>query len=176
MSLADRERESLRRAAQYKVKQAIGRGDLATLDGAISCADCGSPADRYDHRSYFKPLEVDPVCCSCNGLRGPAFPLPNEKPFESGNRWSGVCGGEGDGGIPEYHFEGPVEWLVEYDSDPMDDPEFRVAMDELFRLAPVKNKSSFRFRDVWINGEVRGQLLRASIKRQGEWKTTWIAP
>lgn len=27
----------------------------------------------YDHRDYTKPLSVEPVCRSCNKLRGPAI-------------------------------------------------------------------------------------------------------
>lgn len=44
-----------------------------------TCADCGKPAQEYDHRDYAKPLDVDPVCRSCNILRGPgkpAFEMP----------------------------------------------------------------------------------------------------
>ncbi len=39
------------------------------------CADCGKPATGYDHRLYCKPLEVDPICHSCNRVRGPALDL-----------------------------------------------------------------------------------------------------
>jgi hypothetical protein len=38
----------------------------------FACADCGKPATDYDHRDYRKPLEVEPVCHSCNLKRGPA--------------------------------------------------------------------------------------------------------
>jgi formylmethanofuran dehydrogenase subunit E len=38
------------------------------------CRDCGEPSTDYDHRDYNKPLEVEPVCRSCNLLRGPALP------------------------------------------------------------------------------------------------------
>jgi hypothetical protein len=38
-----------------------------------SCCDCGADAKNYDHRDYTKPLEVDPVCFSCNYKRGPAL-------------------------------------------------------------------------------------------------------
>ena len=30
-------------------------------------------ATQYDHRDYNKPLEVTPVCPSCNGKRGAAI-------------------------------------------------------------------------------------------------------
>lgn len=41
-------------------------------DPAIRCVDCGAIATEYDHRDYSRPLDVDPVCSSCNKLRGPA--------------------------------------------------------------------------------------------------------
>lgn len=40
-----------------------------------TCADCEKPATVYDHRDYNKPLDVTPVCNSCNNIRGPAIPL-----------------------------------------------------------------------------------------------------
>jgi len=33
----------------------------------------------YDHRDYFKLLEVEPVCRGCNRRRGQAFPLVMNK-------------------------------------------------------------------------------------------------
>lgn len=39
------------------------------------CVDCGAQAHQYDHRDYRRPLDVDPVCRSCNKRRGPAIPL-----------------------------------------------------------------------------------------------------
>lgn len=56
--------------AQYHVKKAIERGELPELDGTVPCKDCGKPATGYDHRDYSKPLEVEPVCDSCNHKRG----------------------------------------------------------------------------------------------------------
>lgn len=50
---------------------------------AFGCVDCSKPASVYDHRSYFEPFVVVPVCHSCNMKRGPAlsvvvkeFPTP----------------------------------------------------------------------------------------------------
>lgn len=40
----------------------------------FACADCGKPAREYDHRDYNEPLRVEPVCHSCNVMRGPAIP------------------------------------------------------------------------------------------------------
>lgn len=53
------------------VRAAIKRGELKPIKGQL-CTDCGAPAKDYDHRDYSKPLEVDPVCRSCNLNRGPA--------------------------------------------------------------------------------------------------------
>lgn len=39
------------------------------------CADCGTAAQCYDHRDYSEPLNVVPVCTSCNIRRGPAKPV-----------------------------------------------------------------------------------------------------
>ena len=61
-----------RGSASLMVRKAIEAGTLPRLDGSIPCVDCGEPAKVYDHRSYAKPLDVDPVCLSCNCLRGPA--------------------------------------------------------------------------------------------------------
>ena len=41
----------------------------------FQCVDCGKQALDWDHRDYNKPLDVEPVCRSCNKLRGPAIPL-----------------------------------------------------------------------------------------------------
>ena len=56
--------------ASRLVSRAVQNGDLKKLDGSIPCVDCGKPARDYDHRDYAKPLDVDPVCRSCNSKRG----------------------------------------------------------------------------------------------------------
>ena len=38
----------------------------------LNCVDCGNAAHGYDHRDYSKPLDVVPVCRSCNKIRGAA--------------------------------------------------------------------------------------------------------
>lgn len=58
--------------AQQRVHRAILSGKLPRLDGTIPCTDCAGPAVAYDHRRYSDPLAVEPVCQSCNLLRGPA--------------------------------------------------------------------------------------------------------
>jgi hypothetical protein len=62
-----------------QVSRAIRIGYLRKLDGTVRCVDCGAPAVGYDHRDYYRPLWVDPVCARCNALRGPAHSLPPEK-------------------------------------------------------------------------------------------------
>lgn len=39
------------------------------------CVDCGAKAREYDHRDYNKPLDVEPVCSSCNQKRSHGIPL-----------------------------------------------------------------------------------------------------
>lgn len=75
-------RQTSRQAAYTAVARAIRHGDLAR-PSASPCTDCGGPADRYDHRDYTKPLDVDPVCRSCNHKRGPAIqPKPSKQKAE----------------------------------------------------------------------------------------------
>ena len=58
----------------------------------LTCVDCARPAREYDHRDYFKPLEVQPVCSRCNLKRGPANTRWEWKPYlphrtRLGNQW-----------------------------------------------------------------------------------------
>lgn len=51
-----------------------------------TCIDCGKPAQCYDHRNYYYPMRVDPVCQSCNAKRGEGFPYlgtQTEKDYRS---------------------------------------------------------------------------------------------
>lgn len=58
------------------VSLAVQRGDLVNLKtNHVACVDCGARANAYDHRDYNKPLEVVPVCGSCNFRRGHAVPF-----------------------------------------------------------------------------------------------------
>lgn len=57
-------------AAPRQVLVAIASGKLPKLDGSVPCQDCGSPAEHYDHRDYKNPLDVAPVCRTCNFRRG----------------------------------------------------------------------------------------------------------
>jgi Zn finger protein HypA/HybF involved in hydrogenase expression len=57
--------------ATATVKKAIRLGKL-NRPSEHECFDCGKPATQYDHRDYSKPLQVAPVCRSCNAKRGGA--------------------------------------------------------------------------------------------------------
>lgn len=63
---------ALSHRAHAAVRYAIHRGVLPHAS-TQTCVDCGNRAQDYDHRDYHKPLEVDPVCHSCNVRRGPAI-------------------------------------------------------------------------------------------------------
>lgn len=60
-------------SASNMVGKAVRNGILRPATD-FCCADCGKPATEYDHRDYNEPLRVEPVCRSCNLLRGPAIP------------------------------------------------------------------------------------------------------
>jgi len=64
---------------QAIIAKAIRKGELKKLDGSVKCEDCDWPAKVYDHRDYFKPLDVSPVCYSCNQQRGTAKNRENIK-------------------------------------------------------------------------------------------------
>jgi hypothetical protein len=59
---------------RYVTRKAVNKG-LLPHPKTLECNDCGAPAICYDHRDYNKPLEVEPVCKSCNGSRGAGIPL-----------------------------------------------------------------------------------------------------
>lgn len=62
--------------AQRQVVTAIRRKKLPNLaDACVVCVRCRQElATEYDHRNYFKPLEVSPVCRGCNRALGRAHP------------------------------------------------------------------------------------------------------
>lgn len=60
----------LRSHANRQLISARLRGDIAPPT-QYACVDCSRPAKLYDHRSYVRPLDVQPVCHSCNVRRGP---------------------------------------------------------------------------------------------------------
>lgn len=75
-----------RRNGAYQAYRAV---NAAVQSGRLpraktqKCVDCGKQAHGYDHRDYNKPLDVVPVCQSCNKLRGPAIPLGGTGLFTS---------------------------------------------------------------------------------------------
>jgi len=90
----------IRFKAYASLRAAILRGDIPALDEKSICADCGDHATAYEHRNYFYPLTVDPVCTRCNQQRGEGFPPPKgpaifDKGFDdSGSKgWSALSGG-----------------------------------------------------------------------------------
>lgn len=81
-NLPDHMDEVWQRDAQAYVKKAIARGVLPSLKaGEIACVDCGAVATLYEHRSYSRPLDVEPTCRGCNFKRGTAH-WPSAADFE----------------------------------------------------------------------------------------------
>lgn len=78
-----------RRKAGPLVAKAIKAGKLMPI-AECTCVDCGDPAHHYDHRDYEKPLEVDPVCRSCNYLRGSGLNAFKEVEEEEGTIHAGI--------------------------------------------------------------------------------------
>jgi len=63
----------LKNNAQQMITYAVREGRLPHLKiHFMKCTDCEKRAVCYDHRDYFDPLIVEPVCHSCNLLRGTA--------------------------------------------------------------------------------------------------------
>lgn len=72
----ERDRRLMKRAHAL-VRNRLAQG-LLPSPTLFVCADCGLPATAYDHRDYTKPLDVEPVCDTCNSLRGPGYPYNNQ--------------------------------------------------------------------------------------------------
>lgn len=53
--------------------RAVKKGILPAPE-TLKCVDCGHSAVHYEHRDYNRPLDVEPVCRSCNAKRGAAVP------------------------------------------------------------------------------------------------------
>ena len=68
--------------AHGKIQQATKAGLLPSAR-SLSCKDCGKKAYGYDHRDYNKPLDVEPVCQSCNMLRGKAKPEVSDRSYRN---------------------------------------------------------------------------------------------
>src|SRR5436190_23131036 len=69
----------LREKAGAAVYRAVRLGNLQNLKtSVVPCVDCGKKASVYHHENYKKPLEVEPLCISCNILRGTNAPTIKE--------------------------------------------------------------------------------------------------
>ena len=66
--------------ARSLVNLAVRAGDLPSPK-TLTCIDCSKPAKVYDHRDYYKPLIVVPVCHSCNKRRGRANHSVTDEPI-----------------------------------------------------------------------------------------------
>lgn len=66
-------RETLAMSARRAVFMAVKCGFLPPAK-QFACVDCGAPARGWDHRSYFRPFDVQPVCMGCDIRRGPGHP------------------------------------------------------------------------------------------------------
>ncbi len=68
-------RDRIRARTHIAVGNAIRNGVLHH-PRMFFCVDCeDKQAECYDHRDYRKPLDVDPVCRSCDKRRGTGYPL-----------------------------------------------------------------------------------------------------
>ena len=68
--------EKLRGKAHGLVGKAIKEGKLPSPKG-LPCDDCGKPSMGYEHRDYARPLDVVPICFTCNSNRWVAkYPKP----------------------------------------------------------------------------------------------------
>ncbi len=103
------EYERLQLQARQEVRKQVKAGKLPRPQDC-ECVLCGKPASGYDHRNYLKPLEVRPLCKSCNGKEPPALPeFVKERNFHNATR---ADGGDGD----DYSLtEFPV--CVDFDSE-----------------------------------------------------------
>jgi len=107
---ATSDRDKLKDRAIRLVSQAIKAGTILRPT-SYNCADCGKPACQYDHRDYREPLNVAPVCRSCNIRRGPGLPkiqdhdeLSNKRPrsFDGFVLIHGTDVGGGEGFDPTF--------------------------------------------------------------------------
>lgn len=76
----------LRAKAASAVRKAIKRGKLTDLkNNVVTCVDCGRRATIYDHRDYTELLDVQPVCHTCNTIRGTNAPTIPVDACEAGS-------------------------------------------------------------------------------------------
>ena len=91
------------------MRAAVKAGLIPRITKKTKCVDCGAKAYGYDHRDYYKPLEVEPICRKCNHKRGPAHPAPSDWYENNGTRWEGLNDGDG------VEFEFPGRLTVDID-------------------------------------------------------------
>lgn len=74
------EHKRARQKAANLVMREVYAGRLPRLSQVeVLCVDCGEKRARhYEHRNYGKPLDVRPVCPSCNHKSGKADVSPVE--------------------------------------------------------------------------------------------------
>lgn len=73
MPVSRKEYYLLRCKAMNAVNRAVFNGTLKRA-ADFDCVDCGKRAAEYDHRDYYRLLDVVPVCRSCNKQRGSGYP------------------------------------------------------------------------------------------------------
>lgn len=78
MTLSKDEYKALQKKCAGTFRYALKTGKVQPLAPDAKCVDCGARATMQDHRNYYKPLEVEPVCRKCNSSRGQAYPYCDE--------------------------------------------------------------------------------------------------
>lgn len=134
--------DQLRIRAVGKVSAAVRAGQLPRITEETKCVDCGNRATDYEHRDYYRPLDVEPVCKKCNRRRGAAHPVAEDRYENAGTRWNNLNDGEG----VEWSFAGRVVVdidirEIEYELEKarkMPDPDLKIAMVELGKLKNVR--------------------------------------
>lgn len=117
--------------ARRHVREAIKEGRLRKPSEYL-CVDCGEPAEQYDHRDYAKPLEVEPVCRSCNWYRGSA--ANNDRQYHNGLEAQGYGFLAGDKNKPDVgtgSVRAPSDLVDEYWTTWEPDLEWAKALQEL---------------------------------------------
>ena len=139
------EYKKLRDKCKHKFAYARKKGQIEPIGEHTKCVDCGEPAEMYDHRNYYKPLEVEPVCRKCNGQRGQAYPGCEEWYKKRAGLEATLPDEKVDFDVPltiDYDFQGHddhMEYLQYFDGV---DPEVHAMHHEILMLAyygtPIK--------------------------------------
>lgn len=156
-----RDYRELRIWAQQQTQRAVRAGVLPNPRiSTLACADCGKRADRYDHRDYFSPLDVQPVCCGCNGRRGPGYPgvewrLPPGWTPQSLPWYFSIKRNIGEARITDTQVVPRSRWTPFWEQLPV-----------LFEREDVRRLFPFSWRKV-LKGMLRDGLVRAN--GEGRW-------